>query len=423
MRFVSALLLFASFGCTPDPAPAPVGSAGSPTSTAPSTSSSSTSSSAAPDAAAPEVRDVVRVDPTRFEVSRLGRVRFEGGPPYRAEVVDGGDALRALVAEMNALDHVMSAGVTMPPQRVERSSTDFFRIMQHGWLKTTHHVELRLPAKALRPARRMEVWSTREGRAARLGTVDVDAMDYLDVVAGPDEQRAALGKLVAERNKRAGESVDIPPPDGKRGKWGRRIARGTPLHFAMMRDELVRAGALLVPEGRKVPESFTVEGPLSRFGSNRWLSVHVTGGLTVVPPGAGELVHLAGPPGGPLTFRALSYDAVRHDAASLRAHVQKKYGALPDFAEGEAGELEIAGRKLLAQTFRSRTGPAGSAHLVALWPHIRNYHEQDETTDGGVALELTIGAGAGAPKVADFAAHLTLGPILDSLYVDLDAPR
>lgn len=56
---------------------------------------------------------------------------------------------------------------------------------------------------------------------------------------------------------------------------------------------------------------------------------------------------------------------------------------------------------------------------------MRHLHAKDEkeTTDGGVALELTIGAGAGAPKVADFAVHPTLGPVLDSLYVDLESLR
>jgi hypothetical protein len=54
---------------------------------------------------------------------------------------------------------------------------------------------------------------------------------------------------------------------------------------------------------------------------------------------------------------------------------------------------------------------------------VRHLHEEDETTDGGVALELTIGAGARAKKVADFAVHPTLGLVLDSLFVDLESPR
>jgi hypothetical protein len=421
MRLFSALLVLASFSCSPEAAPIPAASSSS-AAESPS-AQAQPSASAAPEAATPEVRDVVRVDPTTFAATPLGRVRFEGAPPYRAEVVDGGEPLRALVAEMNALDHVMSAGLAMPPQRVERSSRDFPRIMQNGWLKTQHHVELRLPPSELRPARRMDVWGVRDGRAALLGTVDVDTMDYLTVVAGPAEGRAALGKLVAERNQRAGESVDIPPPDGRRGKWGRMIGRGAPLHFAMMRDELLRSGTLLVPSGRQLPDTVTVEGPLSRFGDRRWLSVYVPAGLTVVPPTAGEHVHLEGPPGGPLAFRALAYANVSHDAAALRAHVQSTYGALPGFTDGEAGELEVGGRKLLAQTFRAGAGPGAAARLVALRPIVRHLHEEDETTDGGVALELTIGAGAGTPKVANFAAHPTLGLVLDSLFVDLESPR
>lgn len=407
MRHVSTLLLVALLACRSEPSPAPSGS---------------NSAMAAPSAAAPELRAVVRIDPTSFEATTLGRVRVAGAPPYLVELVEGGDALRALVDEMNAVDHVMSAGVTMPPQRVERSSTDFFRILQHGWLKTERHVELRLPASGPRPARRFEVWSAADGKLSALGTVDVDAMDYLLVVGGPDERRAGLGRLVAHRNAKEGESVQIPPPDGERdGKWGRLVARGTPLHFAMMRDELLLAGVLLTPEGRKPPTSFTVEGPTGRFSDRRWLSTHVPPELRVVPPGQGEHLHVEGPR--PLALRALAYGGVKHDAASLRAHVARHHGATPGFTFGEAGELEAAGRKLLALAFRTGDGADAAAKLVALWPELRHDENGDALQDRGVALELTIAAGAAPPTLADFAAHPTLGAMLDALHVDLDAIR
>lgn len=421
MRQVSAVIVLALLACSPDPAPAPAGSGAA-------TASAST--------AAPELRDVVRIDPTSFESTPLGRLRIASEPPYLAELVEGGDELRALVAAMNGLDHVMSAGVGMPPQRVERSSTDFARIMEHGWLKKTHHVELRLTAQAPRPARRFDVWGAHDGKSTLFGQVEVDAMDYLRIVGGHDEYRATLGKIVAERNVRSGESVDIPPPDGKEGKWGRLIARGTPFHFAMMRDQLLRAGLVLAPEGRQVPATYSLEGPIGRYADRRWLSAHVPGELRVVPPGNGVHLHLEGPPGGPLGFRALAYGGVKYDLESLRAHVRRSYGRSAGFVagdargvepagvvEGEAGEIELAGRKLLALAFREGGGRFGAARLVALWPDLRHLSKADEYTDRGVALELTIAAGEGPPKLADFAAHPTLGPLCDSLYVDLDAIR
>jgi hypothetical protein len=408
MRYVSALLVLALSACKPDPAPAPAGSG---------------AATASASAVAPELREAVRIDPTSFEATSLGRLRIAGAPPYLAEVVEGGDELRAIVAAMNGLDHVMSAGVSMPPQRVERSSTDFARIMEHGWLKSTHHVELRLPAEAPRPARRFDVWSARDGKSTLLGQVEVDAMDYVRIVGGPVDERAKLGRIVAERNVRGGESVDIPPPDGKEGKWGRLIARGTPLHFAMMRDALLATGLVLAPEGRQVPATYSLEGPIGRFADRRWLSAHVPSALRVIPPGNGVHLHLEGPPGGPLSFRALAYGGVKYDAASLRALVLRSHGNSPGFVEAEAGELELAGRKLLALTFREGEGKAAAARLVALWPDLRHLSEADEHTDRGVALELTIAAGEGPPKLADFAAHPTLGPLIDSLYVDLDAVK
>lgn len=408
MRNISAVIVLALSACSPDPAPAPAGSA---------------TATASPSTAAPELREAVRVDPTSFESTSLGRLSIAGAPPYLAEVVEGGDELRAIVAAMNGLDHVMSAGVTMPPQRIERTSTDFARIMEHGWLKTTHHVELRLPAEAPRPARRFDVWSARDGKATQIGQIEVDAMDYLRIVGGPADERARLGRVLAERNARGGESVDIPPPEGKEGKWGRLIARGTPLHFAMMRDSLLQAGLVLAPEGRAVPATYSLEGPIGRFADRRWLSAHVPPALRVVPPGNGVHLHLEGPPGGPLSFRALAYGGVKHDAASLRGHVLRNHGNAPGFAEGEAGEIELAGRKLLALAFREGQGPSAAARLVALWPDWLHLSDGDERRDRGVALELTIAAGEGPPKLADFAAHPTLGPLMDSLYVDLDAVR
>ncbi len=408
MRQVSAVIVLALLACSPDPAPAPSGS-GAPTASA--------------SAPAPELRDVMRIDPTSFEATPLGRLRIASEPPYLAEVVEGGDELRALVAAMNGLDHVTSAGVGMPPQRVERSSTDFARIMEHGWLKKTHHVELRLTAQAPRPARRFDVWGAHDGKSTLFGQVEVDAMDYLRVVGGHADHRARLGKIVAERNARGGESVQVPPPDGEIGKWGRSIERGTPLHFAMMRDLLLQAGLVLAPEGRAVPATYSLEGPMARYGERRWLSAHVPGELRVVPPGNGVYLHLEGPPGGPLGFRALAYAGVPYDATSLRAHVLRSYGSASGFAEGEAGEIELAGRKLLALAFREGEGRAAAARLVALWPDLLHLSDRDERHDRGVALELTIAAGEGPPKLADFAAHPTLGPLTDSFYVDLDTLR
>ncbi len=367
----------------------------------------------------PIERAVVRVDPVTFEETRLGAIRVESKPPFRAEALTKEAKLVALVDEMNALDHVMSAGLTTsPPQRVERSSDEFFRIMQYGWLAKTHAVELRLPSAAGAPPSRFDVVVEESGEPLVLGSVTVDDMSYLAIVAGPTEHRARLGKLVKELNGRTGESVRVPPPSGKRGSYGRGIARGTPGHWPMLRDELYESGAILVPSGTKTPEAVRIEGARSQHGS-WWLSVQVPGGLTVVPAADDTLVQLSGPPGGPLGFRVLRYRDVKYDAASLEKYVASLHGSRADYVAGKVTEVEIAGRKLLALPFRTGDGPSASQRLVVLWPAVYHLRKADEQREVGVAIELTA-RGDGPPDAKRPLEHDTLAWVLASLFVDLD---
>jgi hypothetical protein len=90
---------------------------------------------------------------------------------------------------------------------------------------------------------------------------------------------------------------------------------------------------------------------------------------------------------GACSFRALSYGGVSHDAAALRAHVQKTYGASPGFADGGADALELGGRILLAHTFRTGAGPSAAAHLVALWPPCSTRSSSTSTHRAEVIVE------------------------------------
>lgn len=389
----------------------------------PSTASTHTSAGPTTTASVPTAtsfeRVAVRLDKATFEEKRLGTVRFDEKPPFLATVVEGDDALRALVKEMNALDHVMSAGVLGPPQRIVRSEDQFFRIMQFGWLRDTHGVDLRIAGKQGAPVRRLEVMALDDGKNVHLGTVEMNDVHYLAIVAGPTDQRARLHKLLKEMNDRTAESVDVPPPNGQRGKWGRSVERGTAAFLPMLRDRLYKGGALLVPEGRKRPEELKVEGRASRYGG-RWLSVHVPGGFTVVPPEKEVELHLAGPPGGPLSFRVLRYDNVKYDGASLKAYVQGLHGKAPAFAEGEVGEVEIASRKLLALPFRTGEGPATAFHLIALWPAAYQLSGGDKIRDEGVAIELTRRGSDAKPTIEAVMNHDDFVTLSDSLFVDLD---
>jgi hypothetical protein len=120
------------------------------------------------------VFDVVRGDDATFEETTLGKVRFEKDPPFRAQLIDGTAELPKLVAEMNALDHVMSAGgMGKPGRRIERNEQQFFRIMRRGWLEKTHHVRLRMPANGGAPPVRWEMMALDSGKNVHLGTVTV----------------------------------------------------------------------------------------------------------------------------------------------------------------------------------------------------------------------------------------------------------
>ncbi len=364
-------------------------------------------------------RAAVRVDPITFEETRLGVLRVDGKPPFRAEAVGKDPRLATLVEQMNAVDHVMSAGLsTSPPQRVERSSDEFFRIMQYGWLAKTHFVELRLPGKAGAARRRFDAVVEDGGKPLVLGRVEVDDMSYLSIASGPSEHRARLGKILRELNGRVGESVDIPPPAGERGKHGRAIPRGSAEHWPMLRDELYDLGAILVPEGRKHPEAVRVDGARSHHGS-RWLSVHAPTSLMAVPTSGDAVLELAGPPGGPLGFRASMYRGLKHDAAALEAHVASRYGKAAGYVAAKAAEVDVASRRLLAVPFRTGDGPATAQRLLVLWPAVYHLRDGEAPRDLGVALELTA-SGAGAPDPKWTLEHPTLAWLLDSLFVDLE---
>ena len=364
------------------------------------------------------LRQAVRVDPVSLESTTLGTLRLGGRPRHEVEVVEGGEELRGMVAAINALAQLTVTRSDGTEVRIERGDDRFLPVLEQHWLKAQRGVHLRVAPVGGRAARRVDAWAVRDGKSERLGTLEIDGMDYLNVVGGPLEQRARLGGAIGHHNERPGIPVQIPPPDGQEGKYARVIERGTPEHFGLMRDEVLKTGLVLAREGNGHFDSFVVAGSPPR-GDYRWLKVHVGGGLVVVPPVGPVVVHLAGPPGEPLAFRALSYSDVAYDEAGLRAYARGLHGDAQAYTEGATSEVEIAGRRRLALAFRTGADNAAADHVLALWPAIRHLDVGDVITPDGVAIELTTAANGAEPSAPAVLADPTLSRVLDSLLIDL----
>ncbi len=359
----------------------------------------------------PDHYEFVRVDPETFEEEHLGRAFFDASPPYLAKVLDGDLEMLVLVDAMNDLPHAVAAGGKVIP----RTDKSFLRIMKNTWLRNERGVTLREPTAATSPPARFQLAKWDGGAYQTLGTVELDDKHYLRVVGGPRPSRAALGAVTTKANAKS-FTVDIPPPDGKRGRWGRRVDRGTPEHLTMLRDHLLERGHVLVAGGTTLAPASAVETREGKRGP--WLSVHVPRGYSSAAATPEVPMHLSSPPGGPAGVRILRYNAgVEYDAASLEAYVTAREGKRPGFATGTVGEIEIATRRLLGMTFQTGTSLARADHLLVLWPRRNSLGTPRDT---GFAVEVTVGAAEGAPiaEPAQILEHPPIATIARSLFID-----
>jgi hypothetical protein len=335
---------------------------------------------------------------------RLGSVSIDDAPPFRATVIDGGtgDSLRTLVDAMNALDHVMSAGLgDGPGTRIERADPQFFRIMRHGWLADTHGAALRSSPPAQRAARRYSAVRVRAGEpASPIADVEVDGAGYLRVLSG------TAPPWLVERNRLESESVDVAPPAGERGSWSAAVPRGTPMFEALQRSALLEVGVVMLPVGTPTPIGLQ---PVDRSGLSAW----VPGSLFIQPAGA-LLLELSGPPGGPLGMRVERYSGLAHEAGALTAWVAGAHGAEASFEAGSTAEIDVGGRPSLAATWRTGGGPARADHLTVLWPDAHG----PSAADHGVRIELEVSGRDGPIDAAAIAAHPDLAVVLASLRAD-----
>src|SRR5687767_2489268 len=151
---VAVALLFTAAGCPSKP-----GTAG--------TAPSGTAPSAVP--VSETEWSAVRVDPKTYKETELGVIAIADRPPFHARTVSGDGALKGIVDEMNALDHVMSTGLKGPGTKIVRSEDQYFRIMRWNWLEKHKEVVLQVRPKTVATARRFRAFYNKEGKNAELG--------------------------------------------------------------------------------------------------------------------------------------------------------------------------------------------------------------------------------------------------------------
>jgi hypothetical protein len=204
-------------------------------------------------------------------------------------------------------------------------------------------------------------------------------------------------------NGSEGLSIDIPPPAGSpRGSYGRGVARGTPLFFALMRDKLLhREHVVLVDEAHPRPADIhRVELTGGGLAGIAWLEVDIDKALSAGKPGTGEYVRYEDG-GRKLAFVVGGYKGVKYEAAALEKLAAERFGKQPGFKAGAPAAVEVAGRELLTVAFRTGNGAEATDHALVLWP--RSYFT-DKTETMAVQRARTgqrAGRGDGARTRAD----------------------
>ena len=385
---------------------------------------SATASPTAPASPATETEwTAVRVDPKTYQETTLGVIAFSKQPPFKARVVTGDEALKKIVHETNALDHVMSSGLSGPGTRIPRDEEQFFRIMRGNWLEKANGIVLEVRPETQATARRFRAFYSNGGKSVELGVVAMKPSHYLEIVESKEGEAEHLFKALSEVDDSDGLSVDIPPPSGaQRGSYGRGVARGTPLFFTMMRDKLLhREHVVLIDEARSRPAELH---RVRLMGSGRahllWLEVDID--KTLSPAGtlaAGEQVRYEAP-GGQLAFVVERYQDAAYTPAALGELVSKRFGALPAFKAGPIKPVPVAGRELLTMAFRTGTGDSATDHAVAFWPRIYFTEKSDEHGEKGILIHVSAPARGESPDAQTALGHAVIVPSIDSLYIDTE---
>lgn len=382
----------------------------------------SSSTASAPSAGETEWT-AVRVDPRTYQETTLGVIVFSDKPPFNARVVMGDDALKATVDEMNALDHVMSSGLGGPGTRIVRTEEQFFRIMRGNWLDKDKGIVLEVRPRTLATARRFRAFYNKKGKNIELGVVAMKPSHYLQIVASKEGEGEHLFKALREVDSSEGFSLDIPPPSGSpRGSYGRSVERGTPLFFAMMRDELLhRENVVLIDEAHSRPaELHRVELMGSGRSLLNWLEVDID--KTLSPAGtlaASEKVRYEAPDS-KLAFVVERYEDVAYTPAALGQLVNKRFGALPAFKAGPLKPVPVAGRELLTMAFRAGTGDSAADHAIVFWPRTYFTEKTEEHGDKGVSIHVSAPARGESPDAQTALGHEVIVRSIDSLYINTE---
>lgn len=314
--------------------------------------------------------------------ARRGTVRFEGGPPWKAEAVDGD--VGGLVERMNALDHVLASSLSGERPRIARTEDQFFRILRYGWLAEEAHVVLRVP----RSGAGTTSWTAYLARGdawTPLASVSLDDRHYATIVEGKGDV-SVLQRAVASLNGRDAGSMDIAPPPGERGSWGRGVPRGSIEHLDLLRADLAGQDLVLVASDVGIGEPVqwltlsTASAP--RLG---WIGVPAS--LSGSTPGSPIVRSFSGPPGGPLGVVVRTYEGAAPTDAGIAAQVAAHYGSDDTYAPGVPVDVAVGGRTLRGLTFRTGRENARADHLLVAWPTLER--QTGETpSDEGVSIEV-----------------------------------
>lgn len=364
---------------------------------------------------------VVRLDPTSYAESELGVIAFASGPPFVARFVSGDAALKTLVSQHNALDHVMSSGYKGPGTKILRSEDQYFRIMRGNWLGKEKGVLLQARPKQQATPRRFRAYLTRNGKSDELGVVALKPSHYLQIIESKPGEAAHLYKVLREVNDQDSFSIDVPPPSGAgRGSYGRGVTRGTPLFFTLLRDKLLNRENLVLGDEQRSRPAVMHHLELAGGGLAQipWFQVDIDKALTAAAtPGKGEILHYSDEKAR-LAFAVERYGGAKYTAAALGELVAKRFGQLPGWKAGAALPVEVAGRQLLTVVFRTGSGAAITDHAVIMWPHSYYTDQADVTVEKGFLIYLSAPGKGGAPEAATLLNHEVLGRSIDSLYLN-----
>lgn len=364
---------------------------------------------------------VVRRDATTYVETELGVIAFANRPPFVARFVSGDAGLKTLVAETNALDHVMSTGLSGPGSKILRSEDQYFRIMRGNWLDKQKGVVLQVRPKVAAPSRRFRVYLSKNGKNDELGRVVLNPSHYLQIVESKPGEATHLFKILREVNDHDAMSVDIPPPAGaRRGSYGRGVERGSPLFFTLLRDKLLDREDVILCDDARSRKALMHHVVYTGAGSAQipWLKVEIDKSLNPVPArGTAFELHYADS-SGQIAFIIGRYGGVKYTPAAMSDWVTKRFAAEPGFSARPPQLVQVAGRQLLTVALRTGQGNTATDHAIVMWPHSYFTEKENVMLERGFLIEVNTPARGATPDAATIFAHELIAPSLDSLYLN-----